>query len=96
MMNIKTEIKKTFKDNGKLKAVANLIIDEGFIIKNVRLVNGAKGLFVSMPSRKIKDGSYVEICHPIQSNVREQIEKSVLEAYQAVIASTDNNNEKHE
>jgi stage V sporulation protein G len=96
MMNIKTEIKKTFKDNGKLKAVANLIIDEGFIIKNVRLVNGAKGLFVSMPSCKIKDGSYAEICHPIQSNVREQIEKSVLEAYQAVIASTDNNNEKHE
>lgn len=96
MMNIKTEIKKTFKDNGKLKAVANLIIDEGFIIKNVRLVNGAKGLFVSMPSCKIKDGSYAEICHPIKSNVREQIEKSVLEAYQAVIASTDNNNEKHE
>lgn len=96
MMNIKTEIKRTFKDNGKLKAVANLIIDEGFVIKNVRLVYGAKGLFVSMPSRKIKDGSYVELCHPIQSNVREQIEKSVLKAYQAAIALIDNNNKKHE
>lgn len=96
MMNIKTEIKRTFKDNGKLKAVANLIIDEGFIIKNVRLVNGTKGFFVSMPSRKIKDGSYVDICHPIQSNVREQIENSVLEAYQLATASTGNKNDKHE
>jgi stage V sporulation protein G len=96
IMNIKTEIKRTFEDNGKLITVANLVIDEGFIIKDVRLVNGAKGLFVSMPSHKMNDGSYVEICHPIRSNVREQIEKSVLEAYYTAVTSEGENKERYE
>jgi len=84
-MNIKAEIKRTFEDKGKLKAVANLVFEEGFIVKNVRLVDGVKGMFVSMPSSKMNDGSFVEVCHPICSNVREQIEKCAIEAYQNAI-----------
>ena len=57
-----------------MKAVINLIIDEGFIIKNVRLVNGARG-FCIHASGKIKDGSYVEICHR-SNQCKEQIEKA--------------------
>ena len=81
-MNIKAEIKKTFEDKGKLKAVANLVFEDGFIVKNVRLVEGSKGVFVSMPSHKKTDGSFIEVCHPISSKVREQIENCVVEAYE--------------
>ena len=95
-MNIKAEIKRTFEDKGKLKAVANLVFEEGFIVKNVRLVDGVKGMFVFMPSSKMNDGSFVEVCHPICSNVREQIEKCVIEAYQKAIVIKNTEAEKTE
>lgn len=95
-MNIKAEIKRTFEDKGKLKAVANLVFEDGFIVKNVRLVEGSKGPFVSMPSHKKIDGSFIEVCHPISSNVREQIEKCVVEAYKIVMMASVTNVDKTE
>ncbi|TWH59305.1 stage V sporulation protein G [Desulfitobacterium sp. LBE] len=95
-MNIKAEIKKTFEDKGKLKAVANLVFEDGFVVKNVRLVEGVKGQFVSMPSHKKNDGNYIEVCHPISSKVREQIEKCVMEAYQNVMMASVANADKAE
>lgn len=86
-MNIKAEIKKIFEDKGKLRAVANLVFEDGFIVKNVRLVEGSKGIFVSMPSHKKIDGSFIEVCHPISSKVREQIENCVVEAYEKMRAT---------
>lgn len=95
-MNIKAEIKRTFEDKGKLKAVANLVFEDGFIVKNVRLVEGSKGPFVSMPSHKKNDGSFIEVCHPISSNVREQIEECVIEAYHKAIVIKNTEDEKTE
>lgn len=84
-MNIKTEIRKTFDNKGRLMAIANLIVEDCFVIKNIRLIEGKKGLFVSMPSNKIGD-KYIETCHPICQEARKKIEGSVIEAYKSAIS----------
>lgn len=85
-MKIKAEIRSIFQDSGKLKAVSNLVLEDCFVVKNVRVIDGKNGLFVSMPSRQNADGKYSDICFPIRSEVREQIEKEVLDAYQEALA----------
>ena len=85
-MKIKAEIRSIFQDSGKLKAVSNLVIEGCFVVKNVRVIDGKNGLFVSMPSRQNADGKYSDICFPIRSEVREQIEKEVLNAYHEALA----------
>ena len=84
-MKIKAEIKSAFQNDSKLKAVSNLVIEDCFVVKNVRVIEGKNGLFVSMPSHKNTNGKYSDICFPIISEVREQIEKEVLGAYQEVL-----------
>lgn len=88
-ITVTAEIRNIFQDDSKLKAVASLVIDECFVVKNVRVIEGKNGLFVSMPSRRNADGKYSDICFPIVSEVREQIEKIVLEAYQEALAKSD-------
>lgn len=88
-ITITAEIRNIFQDDSKLKAVASLVIDDCFVVKNVRVIEGKNGLFVSMPSRKNADGKYSDICFPIVSEVREQIEKIVLDAYQEAFARSD-------
>lgn len=87
-ITITAEIRNVFQDDSKLKAVSSLVIDDCFVVKNVRVVEGKNGLFVSMPSRRNADGKYSDICFPIVSEVREQIEKIVLEAYQEALAKS--------
>lgn len=85
-ITITAEIRSVFQDDSKLKAVSSLVIDECFVVKNVRVIEGKNGLFVSMPSRRNADGKYSDICFPIVSEVREQIEKIVLDAYLEALA----------
>ena len=85
-MKIKAEIRSLFQDSGKLKAVSNLVIEDCFVVKNMRVIDGKNGLFVSMPSRQNADGKYSDICFHIRSEVREQIEKEVLDAYHEALA----------
>lgn len=84
-MKIKAEIRSIFQDGEKLKAVASLVLEDCFVVKNVRVIDGKNGLFVSMPSRKNADGKYSDICFPIVSEVREQIEKEVLDVYREAL-----------
>lgn len=85
-MKIKAEIRNIFPDSGKLKAVSNLVIEDCFVVKNVRVIDGKNGLFVSMPSRQNADGKYSDICFPIRTEVQQQIEKEVLDAYHEALA----------
>ncbi|UWG97538.1 MAG: SpoVG family protein [Candidatus Dehalobacter alkaniphilus] len=85
-MKIKAEMRSIFQNSGKLKAVSNLVLEDSFVVKNVRVIDGKNGLFVSMPSRQNADGRYSDICFPIRSEVREQIEKEVLDAYYEALA----------
>lgn len=65
----------------KLKAYASICFDDAFLVKGLKVVNGSRGMFVAMPSRKTKHGEYLDICFPIVKELREKVNNAVLEAY---------------
>ncbi|MBQ8278771.1 MAG: septation regulator SpoVG [Roseburia sp.] len=72
---------------GKMKAVVSITIDEEFVVHDIKVIEGEKGLFIAMPSRKAADGEYRDIAHPINSETREQIQKLILEKYQETVVA---------
>ncbi|MGC8866644.1 MAG: septation regulator SpoVG [Elusimicrobiales bacterium] len=76
-----TEVRIHLRPDSKLKAFATVTFDNIFVVHNVKIVTGRKGLVVSMPSRKVKDGSYKDVAHPITNEFRSKLEKAVLDAY---------------
>ena len=71
---------------GKLKAVASIVIDNFIEVHDIKVVQGTDRLFVGMPSRKTADGEYKDIAHPISSEVREVIQTAVLKEYEKALA----------
>jgi stage V sporulation protein G len=69
---------------GKMKAIVSITIDDEFVIHDIKVIDGDKGLFIAMPSKKSIDGEYRDIAHPITSATRDRIQKQILEAYEAV------------
>jgi len=69
------------KDNGRLKAYATIVFDDCFIVRDLKVIEGNKGLFVSMPSRKRKDGTFRDIVHPLNADTRRLIETQIVEEY---------------
>ena len=67
----------------KVCAIASIVIDDAFVIHDLRVVNGDKGLFVAMPSRKLPNGEFRDICHPINAEARERLQEAVLEQFEA-------------
>ena len=65
----------------KVKAYASIVFDECFIVRDLKVIDGDSKLFVAMPSKKMKDGSYRDTAHPLNSSMREMIESRVLEAF---------------
>ena len=85
-MQIKdVRIRKVEKE-GKMKAVVSITIDEEFVVHDIKIIEGEKGLFIAMPSRKAADGEYRDIAHPINSDTRDRIQKLILEKYQETMA----------
>ena len=76
-------VRKVAKE-GKMKAVVSITIDDEFVVHDIKVIEGEKGLFIAMPSRKASDGEYKDIAHPINSATREKIQKIILEKYEAV------------
>ena len=72
---------------GKMKAVVSIPIDEEFVVHDIKIIEGEKGLFIAMPSRKAADGEYRDIAHPINSGTRERIQKLILEKYEETLAA---------
>lgn len=70
---------------GKMKAIVSVTLDDAFVIHDVKVVEGNNGLFVAMPSRKMPDGEFRDIAHPINSSARELIQSAVLLAYEQAI-----------
>ena len=68
---------------GRMKAVASITMDNEFVIHDIKVIEGEKGLFVAMPSRKSPDGEYRDIAHPINQAARERIQSVILERYHA-------------
>ena len=68
---------------GKMKAVVSITIDDEFVVHDIKVIEGEKGLFIAMPSRKASDGEYKDIAHQINSETREKIQRIILEKYEA-------------
>ena len=79
-------IRKVEKE-GKMKAVVSITIDEEFVVHDIKVIDGEKGLFIAMPSRKAADGEYRDIAHPINSDTRNKIQQIILEKYESEIAA---------
>ena len=73
---------------GKMKAVVSVTMDGEFVIHDIKVIEGEKGLFIAMPSRKASDGEYRDIAHPINSAAREKIQEIILQNYEMVAAET--------
>ena len=65
----------------KVCAIASIVIDDAFVVHDLRVVNGDKGLFVAMPSRKLPSGDFRDICHPINTDTRTRIQQAVLDQF---------------
>lgn len=86
-MNI-TDIRvRKISSEGRMKAVVSVTFDDAFVVHDIKVVEGEKGLFVAMPSKRMPDGEYKDIAHPISSEVRQVVQNAVLEAYEKALGS---------
>ena len=74
-------VRKITKE-GKMKAVVSITLDDELVIHDIKVIEGDKGLFIAMPSKKAADGEYRDIAHPINSSTRDTIQMTILEKYQ--------------
>lgn len=82
LMNITDVRVRKITKEGKMKAVVSVTIDDEFVVHDIKVIEGEKGLFIAMPSRKSTDGEYRDIAHPINTATRDNLQKLVLEAYE--------------
>ena len=86
-MNITdVRVRKVAKE-GKMKAVVSITIDDEFVVHDIKVIEGEKGLFIAMPSRKATDGEYRDIAHPINAATRDRIQRIILDKYDEVMAA---------
>ena len=76
---------RSVEKEGKMKAVVSITIDDEFVVHDIKIIEGEKGMFIAMPSRKASDGEYRDIAHPINSGTRERIQNIILEKYEEAL-----------
>lgn len=81
-MNITDVRVRKITKEGKMKAVVSVTIDDEFVVHDIKVIEGEKGLFIAMPSRKSTDGEYRDIAHPINTETRDRLQRVVLEAFE--------------
>ncbi len=81
-----TEVRVFPVGEDKLKAFVSIIIDDCFVVSDIKIINGNNGLFISMPSKKRKNGTFRDIAHPLNNDTRRKIEEKVLARYKEVLA----------
>ncbi len=79
-----TEVRVSLRDEPKLKAFVNITLDNCFVIRGLKVIEGKNGLFISMPSRQGRDGTYQDIAHPINNETRRKMEEVILAEYNKV------------
>lgn len=80
-----TEVKVFPVNEEKLKAYITIVLDNCFVIRDLKIISGNSGLFVAMPSKRRKDGAFKDIAHPLNQSTRTTMEKKILDAYLAEI-----------
>lgn len=88
-MNITDVRVRKIAKEGKMKAVVSITLENEFVVHDIKVIEGEKGLFIAMPSKKSANGEYRDIAHPINSGTRELIQKTILEAYQKALLEPD-------
>src|SRR5262245_40291233 len=81
-----TDVRVFPVDEEKLKAFVSIIIDDCFVVSDIKIISGASGLFISMPSKKRKNGTFRDIAHPLNSDTRRRMEETILERYRETLA----------
>lgn len=79
-------VRKITKE-GKMKAIVSITLDDEFVVHDIKVIEGEKGLFIAMPSKKATDGEYRDIAHPINSSTRENLQRVILESYEKALRS---------
>lgn len=83
-------VRKIAKE-GKMKAIVSITIDDEFVVHDIKVIEGEKGLFIAMPSKKATDGEYRDIAHPINSATRENIQNIILDCYEKALLEPEEN-----
>jgi stage V sporulation protein G len=83
-----TDVKVIPVEDEKLKAFVSIVFDQCFVVTDIKNIHGPKGLFVSMPSKKRKDGTFKDIAHPLNNQMRQYLEEKVLSVYKQQVAQT--------
>ena len=78
-------VRMVSKDS-KMKSVVSITLDNEFVVHDIKVIEGEKGLFIAMPSKKSAEGEYRDIAHPISSGTREMISRAILDAYEKAVA----------
>jgi stage V sporulation protein G len=85
-MNITDVHVRKISHEGKMKAVVSITLDDVFVVHDIKVIDGEKGLFIAMPSKKTADGEYRDIAHPINSITRGNIQATILKAYEDALS----------
>lgn len=81
-------VRKLTKE-GKMRAVVSITLDNEFVVHDIKVIEGEKGLFIAMPSKKATDGEYRDIAHPINSETRDMLQQIILEKYEQTVEAED-------
>lgn len=76
-------------DETKMKAIVSVTFDEEFVVHDIKIIEGQNGLFIAMPSRKVGDGDFRDIAHPLTSETRSKIKDAIFEKYDILLAEQD-------
>ena len=76
---------RKISDDGKMRAVASITLDDEFVVHDIKIIYGQNGLFIAMPSKKMSDGAFRDVAHPICSEVRNQIKEQIFQAYEKTL-----------
>ncbi len=85
-MNITDVRIRKVSDEGKMKAVVSITFDDEFVVHDIKIIEGQNGLFIAMPSRKMGEGDFRDIAHPLVSETRNKIRNAIFEEYDKVLA----------
>lgn len=88
-MNITDVRIRKITDEGKMKAVVSVTFDDEFVVHDIKIIDGQNGLFIAMPSRKVGEGDFRDIAHPLQSETRNKIKDAIFAEYEKLLKEKD-------
>ncbi len=80
---------RKINEEGKMKAVVSITFDDEFVVHDIKIIDGQNGLFIAMPSRRMGEGDFRDIAHPLVSETRERIKQAIFAEYEKVLAETE-------